>query len=364
MRLVSPFLKHVVYPGLAKTGYLRHRAGAGPAIVTYHGILPNGYKGIDTALDGPLVSAESFRRQLHLLKTRYNVVSPEQFLLWCDSDQPLPARSVLLTCDDGLQNTLTEMLPILQDMGLSCLFFVTGASLGEKASILWYEELYLLFLAAGNSFALELIDADLRVSVATPQEKRSKWWTLVKKLSQFDEPGRREILEQIREQLGASAEWISQYIDDPVLRRRFLMLSAPELRQLAAAGMCIGAHTLSHPMLSQAPEELAWSEIFESRRNLEQALDRVIWALAYPFGDAGSITQREQEMAERAGFKCAFLNFGGGLGAGNPPFALPRVHVTGDMGLAEFEAHISGFHRSLRGHFSSDTEGSATSLQV
>jgi hypothetical protein len=93
-------------------------------------------------------------------------------------------------------------------------------------------------------------------------------------------------------------------------------------------------------------------------------LDRVIWALAYPFGDAGSITQREQEMAERAGFKCAFLNFGGGLGAGNPPFALPRVHVTGDMGLAEFEAHISGFHRSLRGHFSSDTEGSATSLQV
>jgi peptidoglycan/xylan/chitin deacetylase (PgdA/CDA1 family) len=351
MRLVSPFLKRVVYPGLAKTGYLRRNAGAGPAIVTYHGILPAGYKEIDSALDGSLVSAESFRRQLHLLKTRYNIVSPEQFFLWCESKQTLPPRSVLLTCDDGLQNTLTDMLPILQELGLSCLFFVTGASLSEKASMLWYEEFYLLFLAAGNSFTLEFMDTDMRISVASPQEKRAKWWDLVKKLSQFDHRRRREILERIREQLRISSEWISRYVDDPILHCRFFMMNMVELRQLLAGGMCIGAHTLSHPMLSQAPEELAWSEIFESRRNLEQALDRVILALAYPFGNLGSVTQREQEMAERAGFKCAFLNFGGGLGAGNPLFALPRVHVTAAMGIAEFEAHISGFHRILRQRF-------------
>lgn len=358
MRLVSPFLKHLVYPGLAKTGYLRRSAGAGPAIVTYHGILPAGYKGIDSALDGALMSAESFRRQLQLLKTQYNVVSPEQFFLWSESRRPLPPRSVLLTCDDGLQNTLTDMLPILQELGLSCLFFVTGASLSGQASILWYEELYLLFLAAGPSFTLQSFDTGMRISVATPQQKRAGWWDLVKKLSQFDLVRRKEILERIREQLGISADRISEYLGDPVCRRRFLMLTAPELRQLAAAGMCIGAHTISHPMLSQAPEELAWKEIFDCRRALEQALDQVIWALAYPFGDAGSITQREQEMAERAGFKCAFLNFGGGLGAGNPRFALPRVHVTGDMALAEFEAHISGFHRSLRHYFLGDTKDS------
>jgi peptidoglycan/xylan/chitin deacetylase (PgdA/CDA1 family) len=355
MRLVSPFLKHVLYPGLAKAGYLRHRSGAGPAIVTYHGIRPPGYQGIDPALDGALVSPASFRRQLGLLKTSYNIISPQEFLLWCESNQPLPPRSVLLTCDDGLQNTLTDMLPILQEMGLSCLFFVTGASLDEQASMLWYEELYLLFLAAGNSFTVEL--SNLRISVTTPQEKRVKWWNLVKQLSQLGPLKRREILEKFRERLEISADWISEYIQNPVLCRRFLMLSLPELRQLAAAGMTIGAHTVSHPMLSQAPEELAWSEIFDSRRNLEQALDRVIWALAYPFGDAGSITRREQEMAERAGFKCAFLNFGGGLGAENPQFALPRVHVTADMGLSEFEAHISGLHRSLRRRFLRDEKG-------
>ena len=355
MRLVSPFLKHVVYPTLAKTGYLRSHAGAGPAIVTYHGILPAGYQVLDPALDGALVSAESFRQQLHLLKEQYNVISPEEFSLWCDSQYSLPPRSVLLTCDDGLKNVLTDMVPLLHEVALTCLFFVTGGSLAEKSSILWYEELYLLFLAAGNSFTLELADADLGISVVSVQDKRSKWWDLVKKLSRFGQLRRDELLGQVREQLQISVASTSKYSDDPILRRRFLMMNELELRELAASGMSIGAHTLSHPMLSQAADELAWSEIFESRRNLEQALSKVVWALAYPFGDAGSITKREQEMADRAGFKCAFVNIGGGLGAATPLFALPRVHVTASMDITEFEAHISGFHRSLRQHLSIGT---------
>ena len=56
-------------------------------------------------------------------------------------------------------------------------------------------------------------------------------------------------------------------------------------------------------------------------------------------------------MAERAGFSCAFLNGGGGLGAPMPRFALPRVHVTGAMNLGEFEAHVSGFIDHCGGGF-------------
>jgi hypothetical protein len=67
-----------------------------------------------------------------------------------------------------------------------------------------------------------------------------------------------------------------------------------------------------------------------------------VWALAYPFGE---------DMAAQAGFTCAFLNMEGGLGADTPRFALRRVHVTADMSLAEFEAHVSGFYRALRERF-------------
>jgi len=143
MRLVSPILKRVVYPSLSRCGYLRRLLPSAPAVVTYHGILPQGYELRDAALDGHLVAANSFARQINLLKKNYNLISPEQFLRWCEGELELPPRSVLLTCDDGLRNTLTDMLPIIADAGVSFLFFVTGASVEEASSMLWYEQMFL-----------------------------------------------------------------------------------------------------------------------------------------------------------------------------------------------------------------------------
>jgi len=356
MKLISPLLKHVVYPALSQTGYLRRRGGAGPAVVTYHGVLPVGYRIVDSAMDGSLVSADSFRGQLRLLRRSYNVISPEQFLQWCEDNQELPPRSVLLTCDDGLQNTLTDMLPILQEAGLSCLFFITGASAQDAPSMLWYEELYLMFLAAADSFILELPETDVRLPVDGRQQKRSSWWELVKKLSQCDRTTRLSTLGRIREQLGLSVTWRSEYTVDTARARRFLVLTAKQLRELVAAGMSIGAHTLSHPMLSQSKEDAARDEIGGSLVSLQQVLGRPVWAFAYPFGDPASVTPRDVSIAEQAGFRCAFVNVGGGFGAETPRFAIPRMHVTGEMSLAEFEAHLSGFYRSMRHRFAGDHE--------
>jgi peptidoglycan/xylan/chitin deacetylase (PgdA/CDA1 family) len=347
MRLMSPFLKHVVYPGLSKAGYLRRAAGAGPAVLTYHGVLPAGYKIVDPFLDGNLLSADSFRQQLRFIAKRNNVISPKEFLLWSEGGHELAPRSVLLTCDDGLRSSLFDMLPILQEFDFECLFFVTGASLGSTPTMLWYEELYLMFVAAPECFTLELLEIGLRAKVSQ-QERRTWWWDLVTKLSQYDLNHRRTLLARIRMQVGLSEKWDAGYHDDPVLSRRFLMLSLAELHQLREAGMSIGAHTISHPMLSQSSDEMAWSEISECKRNLELALEQEMWALAYPFGNSSSVTSREPEMAKRAGFKAAFLNAGGAFRTQTPKFALPRIHITADMSLAEFEAHISGFHRSLQ----------------
>ena len=347
MRLVSPLLKHVVYPGLSKAGYLRRAADAGPVVLTYHGVLPAGYKIVDPGLDGNLLSADSFRRQMRFIRKQHNVISPTEFLLWCQGGHELPPRSVLLTCDDGLRSSLFEMVPILQESDLECLFFVTGASLCPTPTMLWYEELYLMFLAAPESFTLELPEIGLHAKVSQ-QEKRTSWWEIVTKLSHYDLNRRRTLLARIRMQLGFSEQWDAEYRDDPVLSRRFLMLNLAELHQLREAGMSIGAHTLSHPMLSQSSPDVAWSEISECKQNLELALEQEMWALAYPFGNSSSVTSRELEMAKRAGFKAAFLNAGAAFRRQTLKFALPRIHITAGMSLAEFEAHISGFHRSLQ----------------
>ena len=83
-----------------------------------------------------------------------------------------------------------------------------------------------------------------------------------------------------------------------------------------------------------------------------------------PLEICACVTDREQKLAERAGFSCAFLNVGGGLGAPMPRFALPRVHISGAMNLGEFEAHVSGFYRSLRQRFlGSESSGTIMGLR-
>jgi peptidoglycan/xylan/chitin deacetylase (PgdA/CDA1 family) len=68
--------------------------------------------------------------------------------------------------------------------------------------------------------------------------------------------------------------------------------------------MTIGAHTLSHPVLSRAPDDLAWREISESRIVLEKILRQTVWAFGYPFGNSATVTGRELRLAEQAGFRC------------------------------------------------------------
>lgn len=345
MRLVSPLLKHVIYPGLSKAGYLRRATQTAPTVLTYHGVLPAEYKIIDPRLDGNLVSTESFRRHLQFLRDRYNIISPEEFLRWCEGSHNLPPRTVLLTCDDGLRNCLYDMLPALREFEIDCLFFVTGASLSHVPTMLWYEELYLMLLAAQEDSMVELPSRE-RVEISW-SAKRSAWWELVKNLSQRGPEQRKEIMEAIRMQLRLREDWDAQYREDPVSSRRFLSLNECELKQFAASGVCIGAHTLSHPMLSQSTTETAQYEISESKRKLDQLLGQETWAFAYPFGDSTSVTFREIEMAEHAGFKAAFLNVDAD-GASVSRFSIPRVHVTAGMTLPDLEARISGIHRSLQ----------------
>ncbi len=348
MRIVSPLLKHAVYPLLGKAGAFRRSSAKGLAVVTYHGIRPAGYEPSDPTLDGNLITADMFRRHLRLLKTHYNVIFPEEMPRWREGGGEFPPRAVLLTCDDGLLNNLTEMLPILEEEKVRCLFFVTGASATEERGTLWYEELFLIFLRApGGHFTISCKGTEVAGELGTRTQRLAAWWTSVKRLSQLGAEARSAFLQLACSHFGLSRPEKSGQAEDP-MAPRFQLLTRGELRRLVDAGMTIGAHTLSHPMLSQAPLDLAWSEIAEIRVRLEAAVGKEVWALAYPFGSPESVTPEILAMAKKAGYAAAFLNYGGGLGVELPAYAIPRIHVTAQMNLGEFEAHLSGFHASLQ----------------
>jgi peptidoglycan/xylan/chitin deacetylase (PgdA/CDA1 family) len=352
MRFISPLLKRVVYPILSRIGYLHRYAERGQlSVVTYHGVLPAAYKVTDLQLDGSWVTPEAFRRQLRVLRAHYNVVTPAQVRLWCKGEGPLPSRAVLLTCDDGLANAVTDMAPILQEEGFSCLFFVTSRSLVEEPSMLWYEELYWTLVDAPEgpfegTFCGVPVKTHLNSGLA---QRQSCWNGLVEMLSKCDAQARLGFARAVRAKFCFPEDWSLQRVKRGASRFRLLTLS--EIRGLLAAGMEIGSHTISHPKLSQLAAEASWREIAESRSDLEKALGVPVWSIAYPFGGTDAVSTRELQLAKRAGYDCAFVNFGGGFKKDTPWFGIPRVHISLDTTVPEFEAHLSGLHEGLRRRF-------------
>jgi peptidoglycan/xylan/chitin deacetylase (PgdA/CDA1 family) len=340
MRLVSPLLKHAVYPALHRIGWLnRTMPPCGYAVANYHGVVPPDHSSADAFLDGNLVRPEAFRQQLQFLKAHYHVIHPEDFRTRTEQHKPLPPRAVLVTCDDGLVNALTDMLPVLQSEGVPCLFFVTGASCGDNPGMLWYEELYHLMrttpLNGPNSHL------PFEAGVSSPSESfQARWWSTVRRASRLDATARGAWMDLVRSECGPTQVFHSE--------RRCRLLNLAELRQLAEAGMSIGAHTLSHPVLSLCSDDEVRREIRENKLDLERALERPVWAFAYPFGNPSTMGEREMRLAREAGFACAFLNVEHWGTSRSDSFALPRTHVSRDTTLPEFAAHLSGLHSRLQ----------------
>lgn len=74
--------------------------------------------------------------------------------------------------------------------------------------------------------------------------------------------------------------WPSQ---PPVVRRRSL-LRWSEVKEMCAARITFGSHTLTHPDLTDLPRASAAEEIISSKKRIEDTIGRSVEFFAYPYG--------------------------------------------------------------------------------
>jgi peptidoglycan/xylan/chitin deacetylase (PgdA/CDA1 family) len=114
-------------------------------------------------------------------------------------------------------------------------------------------------------------------------------------------------------------------------------MTADELRALAASGMSIGAHTVSHPQLPDQPPDVQARETVESRAVLEPLAGTPVVSFAYPFG---AFDDRSAAAVRDAGFHYAFTCEARAVAAADDPWRLPRVD-TQERVLDRFAARLA-----------------------
>jgi peptidoglycan/xylan/chitin deacetylase (PgdA/CDA1 family) len=117
--------------------------------------------------------------------------------------------------------------------------------------------------------------------------------------------------------IGGDNQWPGQW--PSICRARLLDTGA--LRELAAAGVALGCHSLTHPRLTSLDDAAAATEIIEAADRLERVAQAAVRHFAYPYGARGP---REIAAARRR-YRTAVSASCGLVARESDPLDLPRL---------------------------------------
>lgn len=112
-----------------------------------------------------------------------------------------------------------------------------------------------------------------------------------------------------------------------------------DLAPLAAAGIEIGAHTITHPALDAVPVAVARREVLGSREVIQDHLGIPVRSFAYPHGYNSA---RVRSIVAEAGFDSACVVRNAFSSERDSPFTLARILVRNDTTIEHYRSWLQG----------------------
>lgn len=274
------------------------------SILIFHRVLPE----VDPLFpDEP--DAIRFNRIMSWVKSWFNIL-PLDLAVNALKSGKLPPRAAAITFDDGYADNRTVALPILKKHGLPATFFIaTGFLDGGR---MWNDTIVeSIRQAKARPIDLQPLGLGLHANNRTA-DKRAAIEKIIGKIKYLPLPDRVEITEKIADTLNCPPP-----VD--------LMMTSGQVREMHAAGMQIGAHTISHPILACIDLSTAEREIASSKKQLETLTGAPVSLFAYPNGKpADDYRPEHAQMVRRLGFTAAVSTAWGSATASSDVYQLPR----------------------------------------
>jgi len=331
----------------------RNRLSPGALILLYHRVAE-----LESDPQQLQVSSSNFAEHLRILKQIATPISLSELTRNLRAGK-VPARSVVVTFDDGAADNLLAAKPILEREDVPATVFIATGYM-KTAREYWWDEVERLVLQPGElpgtlNLAVngKLHQWDLTAQTnytPTDYNTYSSW-----NAASSDEPTlRHQLYRSLIDVLYPLApaerfqqlDYLKSWANDvTVSRDSHRPLTAEEVTQLAAGGHIeIGAHTVSHSMLSALPASVQRDEIRQSKVDLEEILGHQVRSFAYPFGTLSDYTRETVSLVKQLDFDCACSNFKDVVQPGADLFQLPRLIVR-DWKAEEFAARVASWFR-------------------
>lgn len=228
------------------------------------------------------------------------------------SSGTLPARAAAITFDDGYADNAINALPLLHRHSMAATFFVATSFL--DGGRMWNDSI-IEAVRAFRGKAMDLSDAGLgSYCLESDDQRRLAIEALLAHIKYLEPRERQEAVAQVIDVAGAGGTLPDN-----------LMMRSEQVLELRNAGMQIGAHTCSHPILEKIPDNQALSEIANSKSVLESLLGESVTLFAYPNGKPDTdYSAKHVAMVRQAGYIAAFSTAPGVAMQTSDIYQLPR----------------------------------------
>lgn len=252
--------------------------------------------------------ARQFDRILGWIGSQFRVLDP---LEACDRlyDGSLPSRPAIITFDDGYRDNFEVALPILQRHRMQAAFFVaTGFLNGESM----FNDRVIEAVRHSTQDSLRIPGTGRVVPTKSTDERRAAIDRILKEIKHLAPSERDARVLELEGRLGIA----------PV---RNLMMTPDQVARLHRAGMRLGGHTRTHPILLSLDDADAQSEISRGLQDLHGITGERPVLFAYPNGKfGGDFDDRHVGMVERAGCRYGFTTQAGVTKRVTAPMCIPR----------------------------------------
>ncbi len=224
-----------------------------------------------------------FAAHLSEIRRRYRLVSLRQAISEIQAEGALRQDSVAITFDDGYPSVYTIAYPLLRQYGAPATVFVLTGWINQEMVYWWqhlrdmikramFDRLNGLRLNEVVGFQLPPIRGEVR---SDPGFRGAFADGLERVLIDMPDGERARILERLQALLMPGVAYSPQ--PTPAL-------TWDQIRRMAEDGIEFEAHTRTHVNLRYTQDAVAEREIMESKKEVEERLQRAVTGFAYPYG--------------------------------------------------------------------------------
>ena len=299
---------------------LRPRPGeARVFILNYHRVAGDGL-----GLQNITISPENFRSQMaYLAHGPYKPVSLMRFVRHVRGEETLEGDCVVVTFDDGYRDNYANAFPILEGLGVPATVFLTTGALDTQEPLWWDKVVIALRAMDGPPAPMTALHARIpattweRIRAAAGRADASAEPAMADLLAELKrlDPGRRDAI--------VDALWAMApaKVDD-------LMMTWDMARAMRGSLIEFGAHTVTHPIMSQLDTDRARVELRDAKARIEAELGEEIVTFAYPNGKAADFTEQTVGLLTECGYQMALTTEKGVNDRDTDPFRVRRYSIS------------------------------------